>query len=84
VAKVAPESLAHKIGFRAGDRLAAYRGEKVGSKERFAYLRERPSVGDAAITVLRGKERLSLVVPAGRPLELELLNVTAHPRSDER
>ncbi len=83
VDELEPESLAYKIGFRTGDRVAAYRGEKVASKEHFGYLRQTPPFGDVAITVLRGTERLTLVAP-GRPLDLKLKNVAAPARTDER
>jgi hypothetical protein len=84
VARVAPGSLADKIGFRAGDRLVAYRGEKVTSREHLEYLRALPTAGDTAIRVLRGTERLDLVAPANRPLGLQLRNVAAQPLSARR
>jgi len=84
VDELEPESLAYKIGFRAGDRVVAYRGEKVASKEHFEYLRQIPPFGDAPIAVLRSGQRLTLVAPAGPPLDLKLKNVAAASRTDER
>jgi hypothetical protein len=84
VDEINPTSLAYQIGFRNGDRVIAYRGGKVTSGEHFGYLRAMPPFGDAAITILRGTERLTLVAPAGRQLDLKLKNVAAAARTAER
>jgi hypothetical protein len=84
VGELEPGALAYKIGFRPGDRVLAYRDQKITSAEHFGYLRQTPPFGDAAITLLRGSERLTLVAPPGQQLDLKLKNVAAASRTDER
>jgi hypothetical protein len=76
-----PGSVAERIGLASGDRLLAYDGEPIKSREQFVAIVTHPEPGVHKLTVRHGDTITTREVPAGR-LGVILLNVRAETKPE--
>ena len=76
-----PGSVAERIGLASGDRLLAYDGEPIKSREQFVAIVTHPEPGVHKLTVRHADTITTREVPAGR-LGVVLLNVRAETKPE--